>query len=52
VQVLKQYFHCRFGQKSTVFSGTVTTRQRPLLDGRIIECRPVDIEDFPHQVKL
>jgi len=34
------------------FSGAVTTRQRPHLDGRIVDSVPVNIEDFPYQVKL
>jgi len=34
------------------FSGAVTIRQRPRLDGRIVGGRPVNIEDFPYQVQL
>jgi len=52
VQLMEQCFLCTFGHKSTIFSGAIKIRQRPLLVGRIIGGAPVDIEDFQYQVKL
>jgi len=43
---------CSFDHKQTIFSGAVTIRQRPRLDNRIVGGWPVNIEDFPYQVKL
>jgi len=43
---------CSFGHKQTIFSGAVLPLQRPRLDGRIVGGRPVNIEEFPYQVKL
>jgi len=46
------YMICGFGHKYTNFSGAVTPRARPRLDGRIVGGVPVNIEDYPYQVKL
>ena len=42
---------CTFGYKHALISGAATPHRRPRLDGRIVGGVPVNIEDFPYQVR-